>query len=126
MLLAASSAASAQSEFPSRPIRVIVPYPAGGIVDIVTRSVTDTIGKNWKQAIVVEAKPGANSNIGTAEVARSAPDGYTWLVTGPDFWSIPPSTRTQAGMRCAISNASDWWSGIKVPPWCPSTCRSRR
>src|SRR3954451_14726160 len=78
----AAGAASAQT-FPTRPIRVIVPYPAGGIVDIVARSVTDTVAKNFGQPMVVEAKPGANSNVGTAEVARSAPDGYTWLVTGP-------------------------------------------
>jgi tripartite-type tricarboxylate transporter receptor subunit TctC len=76
-LFAASTPAFAQAAYPTRPIRVIVPYPAGGIVDIVARSVTDTIGKYFKQAMVVEAKPGGNSNIGTAEVARSTPDGYT-------------------------------------------------
>src|SRR5436305_4850445 len=81
VLLAAN--ASADSAYPARPIRVIVPYPAGGIVDIVARSVTDTVARNFKQTVVVEAKPGANSNLGTAEVARAAPDGYTWLVTGP-------------------------------------------
>src|SRR3954447_18151155 len=81
LLLAAN--AWAQSAYPARPIRVIVPYPAGGIVDIVARSVTDTVAKNFKQTVVVEAKPGANSNLGTAEVARAAADGYTWLVTGP-------------------------------------------
>ena len=65
------------------PIRIIVPYPAGGIVDIVARTVTEQVGRDWKQTIVVEARPGGNSNIGTASVARSDPDGYTWLVTGP-------------------------------------------
>jgi tripartite-type tricarboxylate transporter receptor subunit TctC len=82
-LLLFAANASAESAYPARPIRVIVPYPAGGIVDIVARSVTDTVAKNFKQTVVVEAKPGANSNLGTAEVARAAPDGYTWLVTGP-------------------------------------------
>jgi tripartite-type tricarboxylate transporter receptor subunit TctC len=82
LTLLAVSAATAQTAFPTRPIRVIVPYPAGGIVDIVTRSVTDTVARNLGQPMVVEAKPGANGNLGTAEVARSAPDGYTWLVTG--------------------------------------------
>ena len=72
-----------QSNYPNRPIHIIVPYPAGGIVDIVARAVTEQVGRDWKQAIVVEARPGANSNIGTAAVARSEPDGYTWLVTGP-------------------------------------------
>src|SRR5712692_11302751 len=75
--------AQAQSNYPVRPIHIIVPYPAGGIVDIVARAVTEQVGRDWKQAIVVEARPGANSNIGTSAVARSEPDGYTWLVTGP-------------------------------------------
>jgi tripartite-type tricarboxylate transporter receptor subunit TctC len=76
-------AAHAQGNYPNRPIRIIVPYPAGGIVDIVARTVTEQVGRDLKQAIVVEARPGANGNIGTVAVARSEPDGYTWLVTGP-------------------------------------------
>ena len=76
-------AAHAQSNYPNRPIRIIVPYPAGGIVDIVARAVTEQVGRDLKQTIVVEARPGANGNIGTSAVARSEPDGHTWLVTGP-------------------------------------------
>ena len=83
MLPGSSACAFAQSEYPNRPIHVIVPYPAGGIVDIVARAVTEQVGRDLKQAIVVESRPGANSNIGTSAVARSEPDGYTWLVTGP-------------------------------------------
>jgi tripartite-type tricarboxylate transporter receptor subunit TctC len=83
LLLGFSSYARAESDYPSRPIRIVVPYPAGGIVDIVARAVTDQVGRDLKQAMVVESKPGANSNLGTALVARSNPDGYTWLVTGP-------------------------------------------
>ena len=83
VLLGIDAGAQAQSNYPVRPIHIIVPYPAGGIVDIVARTVTEQIGRDWKQSIVVEARPGANSNIGTAAVARSDPDGYTWLVTGP-------------------------------------------
>src|SRR6478752_2298847 len=78
-----SGTAQAQSNYPNRPIRIIVPYPAGGIVDIVARAVTEQVGRDLKQTIVVEARPGANGNIGTSAVARSEPDGYTWLVTGP-------------------------------------------
>jgi tripartite-type tricarboxylate transporter receptor subunit TctC len=95
-LLAASTTALAQAAYPTRPIRVIVPYPAGGIVDIVARSVTDTMARNFRQPMVVEAKPGGNSNIATAEVARSAPDGYTWLVTGPAIL-VNPSIYKDAG-----------------------------
>jgi len=83
VLLGIDASAQAQSNYPVRPIHIIVPYPAGGIVDIVARTVTEQVGRDWKQSIVVEARPGANSNIGTAAVARSDPDGYTWLVTGP-------------------------------------------
>jgi tripartite-type tricarboxylate transporter receptor subunit TctC len=75
--------AKAESPYPVRAIHIIVPYPAGGIVDIVARAVTEQIGRNWKQTVVVESRPGANGNIGTSAVARSDPDGYTWLVTGP-------------------------------------------
>ena len=73
--------AQAQATYPNRPIRVIVPYPAGGIVDIVARAVTEQVGRDWKQTVIIEARPGGNSNIGTSAVARSEPDGYTWLVT---------------------------------------------
>jgi tripartite-type tricarboxylate transporter receptor subunit TctC len=82
-LIGGIAGASAAGDYPSRPIRVVVPYPAGGIVDIVARAVTEQVGRDFKQAIVMDDRPGANSNIGTAAVARSEPDGYTWLVTGP-------------------------------------------
>ena len=77
------SSASAASPWPSQPIHVVVPYPAGGIVDIVARAVTEQVGRDLNVAIVADSRPGANSNIGSALVARSEPDGYTWLVTGP-------------------------------------------
>jgi tripartite-type tricarboxylate transporter receptor subunit TctC len=83
MLVGIEPCARAQSNNPSRPLHIVVPYPAGGIVDIVARALTEQVGRDWKQAFVVEARPGANSNIGTAAVGRSEPDGYTWLITGP-------------------------------------------
>jgi tripartite-type tricarboxylate transporter receptor subunit TctC len=87
--IAAATPVQAQSDYPSRPIHIIVPYPAGGIVDIVARAVTEQVGRDLKQSIVVEDRPGANSNIGTAAVARSEGDGYTWLVTGPAVLANP-------------------------------------
>jgi tripartite-type tricarboxylate transporter receptor subunit TctC len=83
VLIGGAVTAQADDNYPSRPIRVVVPYPAGGIVDIVARAVTEQVGRDFRQAIVMDDRPGANSNIGTAVVARSEPDGYTWLVTGP-------------------------------------------
>ena len=81
--LAFDHPASAESPYPNRAIHIVVPYPAGGIVDIVARAVTEQVGRDWKTSVVADSRPGANSNIGTASVARSDPDGYTWLVTGP-------------------------------------------
>ena len=75
--------ARAESDYPSRPIHIVVPYPAGGIVDIVARAVTEQVGRDWKVPVVMDDRTGANGNIGTALAARSEPDGYTWLVTGP-------------------------------------------
>lgn len=72
-------AASAQT-YPSKPVRVIVPFPAGGVVDIVTRAVTDRITSSWGTPIIVEPRPGAGASIGADAVATSAPDGHTYLV----------------------------------------------
>lgn len=77
MLAGASAWAQA---YPSKPVTVIVPFPGGGIVDILTRAVTDKIAANWGVPIVVEPKPGAGALLGTQTVATAAPDGYTFLV----------------------------------------------
>jgi tripartite-type tricarboxylate transporter receptor subunit TctC len=114
MLLGIGASAQAQSNYPNRPIHVVVPYPAGGIVDIIARAVTEQVGRDWKQTVVLEARPGANSNIGTAAVARSDPDGYTWLVTGPAVLVNPTLYKdagwdAMKGFRCvglAIWNQS--------------------
>src|ERR1043166_9125278 len=75
--------AYAQTDFPNRRIHMVVPYPAGGIVDIVTRIVTDKLAEIWRQPIIIEAKPGASGNIAWDQVARAEPDGYTWTFVGP-------------------------------------------
>lgn len=66
--------------YPAKPVRVVVPFPAGGIVDILTRAVTEKIATNWGSPIIVDAKPGAGALIGTEAVATATPDGYTFLV----------------------------------------------
>jgi tripartite-type tricarboxylate transporter receptor subunit TctC len=90
------SGARAESDFPNRPIHVIVPYPASGIVDIVARAISEQVGRDLKVPVVMDDRPGANSNIGTALAARSAADGYTWLVTGPAVL-VNPALYTDAG-----------------------------
>ena len=84
--------ASAQAAWPDKPIRWIVPFPAGGQLDVVTRLVAERISPALGQPIVVEAKPGAAGNIATEQVAKSAPDGYTWLAASPPT-TIQPSAR---------------------------------
>ena len=72
--------ACAQS-FPERPIRIVVPWPPGGPPDAVARLIGQRIGDAMKQQVVIDNRPGANSIIGTEIVAKSAPDGYTYLIT---------------------------------------------
>ena len=68
-------------EFPSRPITIIVPFPAGGAVDVLIRPVAQFLRDRYKVSVIVENKTGAGGNLGTAAVAKAAPDGYT-LVAG--------------------------------------------
>src|SRR6185503_3936880 len=76
----ASAAASAQS-WPTKPVRVVVPFPAGGAVDVGMRAVGQKLTELWKQPIVIENRAGAGGNIGAEAVAKAAPDGYTLLCT---------------------------------------------
>jgi len=74
--------ASAQEAWPSRPVRIIVPFPAGGVADLLPRLVGQKLSEKWGQPVIVENKAGAAGNIGMGEGARAAPDGYT-LVLAP-------------------------------------------
>jgi tripartite-type tricarboxylate transporter receptor subunit TctC len=67
--------------FPSRPVRLIVPFSAGGAVDVPARLIAQKLGEVWGQGVVVENRPGAGSTIGADLVAKSPPDGYTLLLT---------------------------------------------
>ncbi|MGE8615366.1 MAG: Bug family tripartite tricarboxylate transporter substrate binding protein [Achromobacter veterisilvae] len=82
--LAAGSALAAD-DWPSKPIKIIVPYTPGGSTDIVTRIVMEKLGPRLKQTIVVENRPGANSSVGSAIAAKAEPDGYTFLSMLPAY-----------------------------------------
>jgi tripartite-type tricarboxylate transporter receptor subunit TctC len=73
----ASPAVHAQAAWPSKPVRFIVPFAAGGGTDTVSRMICDHLTRTFNQSFVVENKGGAGGNIGTVEIARAAPDGYT-------------------------------------------------
>ncbi|QCB46999.1 tripartite tricarboxylate transporter substrate binding protein [Hydrogenophaga sp. PAMC20947] len=79
-LLTACTTAFFAQEYPSRGIRIVVPYSAGGSSDVVARVVGAELERKWGQAVTVENRPGAAGNIGSTEVARSTPDGYTLLM----------------------------------------------
>ncbi|MGE0315706.1 MAG: Bug family tripartite tricarboxylate transporter substrate binding protein [Lautropia sp.] len=81
--------ARAQAAFPSKPIKLVVPYPAGGVVDQVARLVTEHMSRTLGQPIVVENKPGASANIGTDQVLRAPADGYTFLMGSPYLATNP-------------------------------------
>src|SRR6516162_7888486 len=78
--LAGSPAASRAEDFPTRPVRIVVPYPAGIAPDIVARMVAQPLSERLGQQFIVDDRPGGASNVGTEIVAHSAPDGYTLLV----------------------------------------------
>lgn len=89
MSAAYSALAQSQDTYPDRPLKVIVPYPAGGVVDVQTRAMTQGLATELGQAVVVESRAGANGNLAAEAVARAAADGYTLLVSAPFLINNP-------------------------------------
>jgi tripartite-type tricarboxylate transporter receptor subunit TctC len=85
-----SISGQAQTGYPNKPIKLIVPFPPGGLIDNVARLITPALSTELGQTIVVENKPGAGGNLGAAEVAKATPDGYTLLMASPPL-SISPA-----------------------------------
>jgi tripartite-type tricarboxylate transporter receptor subunit TctC len=85
----ATGPANVQTDFPSRRIHIVLPFPAGGVADVATRIVTDKLSEIWRQPIVIEAKPAANGNLAWDEVSRAKPDGYTWTYIAPGTMANP-------------------------------------
>src|SRR5207247_2902047 len=77
-IVAFPAPASAQS-YPSKPIRLVVPFPPGGSLDVVARAIGQKLTEAWGQPVIIDNRPGAGGNIGADLVAKSAPDGYTIL-----------------------------------------------
>ncbi len=85
----------AQSAFPSKPVKFIVPFPAGGVNDVLARIVADKLQAKWGQPVIIENKVGAAGNLGADLAAKSPPDGYTLLVAPPPPLAINQSLYKQ-------------------------------
>ena len=87
--LALTGAARAADDYPSKPVRIIVPYTPGGFNDTLARTVGDRLGKVWKQSVVVDNRPGGNTVLGNNLAAKAPADGYTILITPLPFSALP-------------------------------------
>src|SRR5438094_1706102 len=93
--IAALAAASANAEegYPTKPITLIVPFPPGGVADIVARPVAEAMGRELKQPVVIDNKPGAGGGIGMGYVAKAKPDGYTLLLALSSISILPEADK---------------------------------
>lgn len=88
-MFAAAAPAAAQTDFPNKPIKIIVPFSAGGIVDSIARVIGEKLSSKYGQPVIVENKTGAGGAIGTDFVAKSPADGYTLLLVSPSHAVTP-------------------------------------
>ncbi|MBR1121933.1 tripartite tricarboxylate transporter substrate binding protein [Bradyrhizobium lablabi] len=87
--LIAAAASAAQAQFPDKPVRIFVPYPAGGGVDVLTRTLGEVVSKQWGQQVVVENRPGAGGLIASQALVTSQPDGYTLIMVASGHATNP-------------------------------------
>jgi len=92
-IAALAFAAAAHAQYPDHPITMVVPFPPGGVADTVARPVAEAMGRELKQAVVIENKPGAGGAIGMAQVAKAKPDGYTILMSLASLTVLPEADK---------------------------------
>lgn len=111
--LGLASARAQAPEFPSRPITIIVPYPAGGIADAITRIIAEKVSKTLGQPVNVDPRPGGNANIGTQAALRAAPDGHTWLFAAT---AITANASLYKGLWDPLKD----FTGVSITVYAPS------
>jgi len=108
-LLAETSQFSfAQSDYPNKPIRYVVPFPAGGATDNIARPLQNELLNTYKWNVVIDNKPGAGGNIGAEIVAKALPDGYTWLMASVGTHGINLPLYTQGGGKLPFDPIKDF------------------
>ena len=100
-LFAAAPALAQTAAFPTKPLRIIVPYPPGGATDVAARLVAPRLAEELKQNVVVENRPGASGNLGMVALLQSPPDGHTLAMSLTGMVSINPTTYSKAGFTAA-------------------------
>lgn len=122
-LVASAGGAGAQA-WPTGPIRIVVPFNAGGSTDIMARTMAQRLNERVRQPVIVENRPGANGTIGTAFVAKSAPDGHTMLLVQASFVSNPSLYKNlpynQARDLAAVTNLASGPLTLVVHPSLPA------
>ncbi len=100
-LMAAVPVLAQTADFPNKPMRIIVPYPAGGATDVSARLVAQRLQEDFKQNVIVENRPGASGNLGMVNLLQSPADGYTLAMSLTGMLSINPTTYSKAGFTAA-------------------------
>jgi tripartite-type tricarboxylate transporter receptor subunit TctC len=123
LIAAAPLAPLTAQDYPTRTIKMIVPYPAGGITDVLPRIMSEWLARKWGQTVVVENRTGAAGNIGAETVFKSEPDGYTLLVTAPSPLTVNKSLYAKLAFDPAefvpVSILATIPSGLVVNPKVP-------
>jgi len=100
-LVAATPSMAQTAAFPNKPMRIIVPYPAGGATDVSARLVAERLQQELKQNVIVDNRPGASGNLGMVTLLQSPADGHTLAMSLTGMLSINPTTYSKAGFTAA-------------------------
>ena len=108
LLACGAQSSFAQSDYPNKPIRYVVPFPAGGATDNIARPLQNELLNAYKWNVVIDNKPGAGGNIGAEIVAKALPDGYTWLMASVGTHGINLPLYTQGGGKLPFDPIKDF------------------